>query len=361
MTALARWLDRIDPGTHRRIKGLRLVTAYGIAAMLGTLQQISEGLPDHASLSSIAGGFALWASVSEGQSTRAQSSRDLLLLCAAAVLGALSVVESVPLLAGAGRPGSELMLASGAFLVGYLRRFGILGAGIGSQIYIGQLLAYSAALQPVDRGTILVAGAIAVLAAVVPRLLSGPAEQPVQFHALPPSAPGHPSTALAMGLQAALAALVIIALNGMVALRESAWAITACTYVVTSSTTGTLQRVRQRMVGTLLGVPLGLVFLPLYVDHAVLLWLLAAAAMIIYAIALPERYDVACGAFAFTLMITLAASGVHSTLLLTARIWETLIGCAVGFAAAKLVFPLRAVLLNAESRIEASGEGPISE
>jgi hypothetical protein len=31
-----RWLDRIDPGGHRRIKGLRLVTAYGIAARLGT-------------------------------------------------------------------------------------------------------------------------------------------------------------------------------------------------------------------------------------------------------------------------------------------------------------------------------------
>ncbi|PRY07981.1 hypothetical protein [Paraburkholderia sp. BL25I1N1] len=30
------WLDQLDPGTHRRIKGLRLVTAYGIAAALGT-------------------------------------------------------------------------------------------------------------------------------------------------------------------------------------------------------------------------------------------------------------------------------------------------------------------------------------
>ena len=31
---LGGWLDRIDPGVHRRVKGLRLVTAYGIAAML---------------------------------------------------------------------------------------------------------------------------------------------------------------------------------------------------------------------------------------------------------------------------------------------------------------------------------------
>lgn len=34
IVSIAHWLDRIDPGTHRRIKGLRLVTAYAIAAML---------------------------------------------------------------------------------------------------------------------------------------------------------------------------------------------------------------------------------------------------------------------------------------------------------------------------------------
>src|SRR5882757_10144986 len=74
------WIDRIDPGVHRRIKGLRLVTAYGIAAMLGTMPEISRAVPDASSLSSIAAGFALWASVSEGQATRIKSSRDLLVL-----------------------------------------------------------------------------------------------------------------------------------------------------------------------------------------------------------------------------------------------------------------------------------------
>jgi hypothetical protein len=71
--ALAQWLDRIDPGVHRRVKGLRLVTAYGIAAMLGALHDISHGLPDAGSLSVLAGNFALWASVSEGQATRGRS------------------------------------------------------------------------------------------------------------------------------------------------------------------------------------------------------------------------------------------------------------------------------------------------
>jgi len=34
LAAAPRWFDRIGSGAHRRIKGLRLVTAYGIAAML---------------------------------------------------------------------------------------------------------------------------------------------------------------------------------------------------------------------------------------------------------------------------------------------------------------------------------------
>src|SRR5579863_9228688 len=78
------WFEYIDPGTHRRIKGLRLVAAYGIAAMLGTLLGGSHGLSGGTLLGPLAGGFALWASVFEGQSTRASSSRDLGLMCVAA-------------------------------------------------------------------------------------------------------------------------------------------------------------------------------------------------------------------------------------------------------------------------------------
>jgi Fusaric acid resistance protein-like len=354
---VTRWLEQIDPGSHRRIKGLRLVTAYGIAALLGTQQQISGGLPAGQFLSSLAGGFALWASVSEGESTRGKSSRDLLLLCAAAAFGALSMIMLHPFLSGPGRPGSELTLVAGAYLVGYLKRYGVLGAGIGSQIYIGQLLAFSADLKPGDEPTVGVAGVIAALGAIVPRVLSGPAERPVPFTALPPSDPGRPSTSVAMGVQAALAAIIIVAINRIVALEESAWAITACTYVIAGSASGTIERVRRRMVGTLIGVPLGVACLPLALHLPILLWMAAAAAMVVYAIALPERYDVACAAFAFALMVTLAASGVHSSRLLVARIWETLIGCGLGLAAASLVFPLRAT----SSRDDSSQIGPVME
>jgi hypothetical protein len=344
LAALGRWLDRVDPGTHRRIKGLRLVTAYGIAAALGTLQDIAHSVPSSVSLGYLAGSFALWASVSEGKTTRAKSSRDLVLLSFAAGLGAaLFAVFSKPLqVAGLGGP--ELILVTGAFLVGYLKRFGILGAGIGSQIYIGELLAYGARLRTDDLRAIGIAALIAALASVVPRMLSGPAERPAIAAALaagPEPSPGRRSPEFFMGLQAAIGALVICFLNGLIGLEESAWAITACTYVVAGSATGTIQRVRRRILGTVIGVPIGLACLPVAEHAPLLIWAAAALAMVIYAMALPERYDIACAAFAFTLIVTLAASGVHSIPLLAARAWETLLGGSLGLLAAMFIFPLR--------------------
>ena len=342
--AVGRWLDQVDPGTHRRIKGLRLVTAYGLAAALGTLQDIAHSVPSSVSLGYLAGSFALWASVSEGKTTRAESSRDLLLLSFAAALGATLFVLFLQPLQIAGRAGPELILVSGAFLVGYLKRFGVLGAGIGSQIYIGELLAYGARLTAADLRALGIAALIAALASIVPRVLSGPAERPVQIAALAGgTAPGSRrwSPEFFMGLQAATGAVIIVALNGLIGLEESAWAITACTYVVAGSATGTKQRVRRRILGTLIGVPLGLACLPVAEHAPLLIWAAAALAMIVYAMALPERYDIACAAFAFTLIVTLAASGVHSIPLLAARAWETLLGGAIGLAAAMFIFPLR--------------------
>ena len=343
LTHAGQWLDRIDPGVHRRIKGLRLVTAYGIAAMLGAMPEISRGVPHASSLSSIAAGFALWASVSEGQATRIKSSRDLLLLNGAAVLGAAIMISLAPILTGAGRPGPEFVLVSGAFLVGYLKRFGILGGGIGSQIFIGQLLTYGARLTSADFGMVVVAGMIGALACIVPRVLSGPAELPALTPALgvPYSGPRGLSPELRMGLQASLAALVIVALKEEIHLLESAWAITAATYVVAGSASGTIDRVRRRIIGTMLGVPLALACLPLVGHAPLILWAMAALAMVVYAMALPDRYDIACGAYAFTLLVTLALTGEHSLPLLLARAWETVIGGLLGLLAALFIFPLK--------------------
>jgi len=339
----AGWLEHVDPGTHRRIKGLRLVTAYAIAAMLGAVlepRQVGSG----GTLSSLAGGFALWASVSEGQATRAASSRDLLILCTAAVAGALSMIGVGAMLGSGAWAGPEAVLITGAFLVGYLKRFGTLGAGVGSQVYIGQLLAYGASLHRADTGTAVLAGVVAAAAAIVPRVLSGPAERPVSPPVggpLEPASPARRSRELRMGLQAALAASAIVLLSDAFHLEESAWAITACTYVIGASTADTLDRVRRRVLGTLVGVPLGLMLLPVAAHAPVVLWLAAALAMVVYAMALPERYDVACGAYAFTLMVTLSATGERSTLLLAARAWETLLGGAIGLTVALFVLPLR--------------------
>ena len=343
LTNAGLWLGRIDPGAHRRIKGLRLVTAYGIAAMLGAMPEISRAVPHASSLSSIAAGFALWASVSEGQATRIKSSRDLLVLNGAAVVGAAIMIFLAPILTGAGRPGPELALVSGAFLVGYLKRFGILGGGIGSQIYIGQLLAYGARLTSAGFRMVVVAGMIGALACIVPRVLSGPAELPAITPAVgvPDGDPRGLSPELRMGLQASLAALVIVALNEKIHLVESAWAITAATYVVAGSASGTIDRVRRRIIGTMLGVPLALACLPLVVHAPLIIWAMAALAMVVYAMALPDRYDIACGAYAFTLLVTLALTGEHSLPLLFARAWETVIGGLLGLLAAIFFFPLK--------------------
>jgi hypothetical protein len=342
LSDLALWIERIDPGTHRRIKGLRLVTAYGLAAGLGVLQDITHYVPANVSLVALAGGFALWASVSEARGTRPESSRDLALLCLAAGVGAVMFVLIAPLLQRVGHTGAEMTLVSGAFLVGYLKRFGVTGAGIGSQIYIGQLLAYSLHLTYADWLAIGVAVLLAMFASIVPRTLSGPAEQPATLPALAPvsAAIGWPPE-IVMGLQAATGSAVVVALAEAFHLTESAWAITACTYVVAGSATGTVERVRRRILGTLVGVPLGLVCLPLAEHVPLVIWAAAALAMIVYAMALPERYDIACGAFAFTLIVTMAASGVHSVPLLAARAWETLLGGALGLAAAMFILPLR--------------------
>ncbi len=312
--------------------------------MLGTLLGTSHGLSNGSSLGFLAAGFALWASVSEGRSTRGECSRDLAILVAASVLGAFVMIELAPILRTSHWLGPELTLVTGAFLVGYLKRFGILGAGIGSQIYIGELLAYSTVLTRADLAMVAGAGVIAAIAAIVPRLLSGPAEHPAVASTadslLVPAGNG-PSPELRMGLQAAIAALAIVLLNDLVGLKESAWAITACTYVIAGSAAGTISRVRRRIVGTVIGVPIGLACLPIAHHAPVLAWTLAALAMIIYAMALPERYDIACGAYAFTLMVTLATTGETSTFLLASRAWETLIGGALGLATAMLILPLR--------------------
>jgi hypothetical protein len=297
--AVLAWLDRLDPGTHRRIKGLRLVTAFSLAWMASTMPGIALRSSAGADLGAMVAGFALWASVSEARATRAESSRDLLVLVLAAVAGAVTTIGLTGLLPTTVPVGPELSLVGGAFGVGYLRRFGVLGAGMGSQVFIGQLLAYGYGLTVPDLGMVGVAGAVAAVAEVVPRVLSGSAEHPV----LTPQDAGTPvqpvGTELRMGLQAAAAALVIVALNLSIGLEQSAWTITASTYVISGSLAGTTQRVVRRLIGPSVGVPLA-------ADAPLVIWVAAGLAMIVYAMALPERYDVACGAYAFALVVMLA-------------------------------------------------------
>ena len=224
--------------------------------------------------------------------------------------------------------------------VGYLRRFGITGTGVGSQIYIGQLLAYSAGLGPRDLPIVVVAAVLATIASIVPRVLSGPAEHPPPTSTLPPRA-GRIPPELAMGLQASVAAIVIVALNAAVGLAEFSMGHhrqhlcrgrLRVSYDRPGETSDCRHRDRRPDRS---GVPAA------HDDRAVGGWGAAALAMVMYTMALPERYDIACGAYAFVLIVTLAIGGEHSVPLLEARAWETLLGGALGLATATLLFPLR--------------------
>jgi hypothetical protein len=279
--------------------------------------------------------------VYEGQATRVSSTRDLFVLNVAAVVGALTIAGFSAISVGAVRVNPEWVLIIGAFLVSYLKRFGILGAGVGSQFYLGQLFAYFAGVTRHDLGMIALAGLVAAVASIIPRVLSGPAEHPIPLNTEPPFPDGLASRETRMGLQSAAAASIIVLLSGVLDLQESAWAITASTYVIAGTTSGTADRVRRRIFGNLIGVPLGIACLPIAVHVPPLAWLLAAVAMIIYSMATPDRYDIACAAYAFTLIVTLVISGETSISGLAARAWETLIGGVLGVIAARLIMPLR--------------------
>jgi hypothetical protein len=337
-------LQALDPDGRGRIKGLRLVAAYGIAALLGGVHALTALKLPPATLAILAGGYAVWASVSEARAATAESCRDLAVLCVTAGLGALVYIGIAPVLLRTIPAGAEFALLVGAFLVGFMKRYGVLGAGAGSQFYIGEILAYNFDLNHADIASVGIAVLIALPSAVIPRLLTGRLEYTGTVGALSPTDipnrwPLRPETI--MGLQATIAAMIVIIINKTFGLAESVWAVTAATYVVAATASGTIERVRHRIVGTLIGVPLGLICLPLATHAPAVLWGAAALAMILYGMALPKRYDIACGAFAFTLVVTLAASGEHSIELLAARTWQTILGGALGLAAALWILPLR--------------------
>jgi Fusaric acid resistance protein-like len=321
-----------------RLKGLRLVCAYGLGFALGeTLDRAFDGGAGM-SLGFLVGNFALWASVSEMQVHKARAVFGLVALCVAASCGALLFALASPELARLGRCGPELVLVCGAFLAGALKRFGAMGGGMGSQLYIGALLAYGDGLSGANLRMLAIAAAAAAVAAVLPRLLIGGRVATPTLAFVPTR------SALTMGLQAALAALAVVLLDALLRLDEPQWAITACTYVITATAAATALRARQRIVGTLIGVPLALACLPLAEHWPPLAWMAAATAMIVYATALAERYDIACGAFTFTLIVTLAASGEHSLALLASRAWETLLGGGLGWLSGRYCLRLNAPL-----------------
>jgi hypothetical protein len=94
-----------------------------------------------------------------------------------------------------------------------------------------------------------------------------------------------------MDLQAAFASLAIAVLGHVMGLTESAWAIA----------------------------------------HAPpMIWIMAALALVVYSMTLPEHYEIACGAYTFALVVTMGASGEYPMAVLIARRALRHVGEAVG-------------------------------
>jgi uncharacterized membrane protein YccC len=144
-----------------------------------------------------------------------------------------------------------------------------------------------------------------------------------------------------VAFQAGLSALAIILLSGVLGLDQELWALAASTYVISSSVADTWSRGIRRIVGTAVGVALGLGMALPFAHMPVVVWPLAALAMVIYSVWMPLRYDVACGAYAFALVITLAEAGQSSWGAASARGLDTVIGAAIGMAFSALVLPVR--------------------
>src|SRR5271165_551326 len=138
----ARWLEHIDPGARRRIRGLRLAAVFAIASMAGLLAVPGP----HSVGAACAATFAIWPSVYENAATRRQAMIDLLVMIASSALGASSSAIWTTIVGSTVPVVWLLPLVPGAFFVDYAKRYGTLGIGIGSTAFIGQLIGFGLAL-----------------------------------------------------------------------------------------------------------------------------------------------------------------------------------------------------------------------
>jgi uncharacterized membrane protein YccC len=172
-----------------------------------------------------------------------------------------------------------------------------------------------------------------------------PSRSSVPDGAATPSADPKPALGLLpttrVAIQAGLSALTIIVLNHALGMHHVLWALIASTYVISSSVADTWSRGIRRILGTAVGVALGLAAALMFAQIPPVIWALAALAMVIYSIWMSLRYDVACGAYAFALVITLAEAGNSSWGAASARGIDTVIGAAIGMAFSALVLPVR--------------------
>lgn len=332
------------------LKGARLIVAYALAAGL-SVAIAKHTYADLTSTLSLTSGITLWACVSESAFSYRRALWEVALLVLAGAAASSLMLALSAHIPGESFQWSNYLLVIGAFLVASLRSYGSFFAGLGSQTYIGLLLAGGCKPEFPWRTAGPLIFIAALVSATVPQILLHPLHVIEEEDVVgTDSFAGRWHQGCWLGLQAAFPAIVILITAHFFHLSEAAWAITAAAYVVSLYSSATAGRIRQRLVGTAIGVPLGLIFLVLSPRAHIVIWGFAAAGMILYAVSLPKRYDMACASYAFVLMLTMIANGERSVVLLASRIGETLFGCVLAYLSMIAMSSLRIVTLDCTSK-----------
>lgn len=148
------------------------------------------------------------------------------------------------------------------------------------------------------------------------------------------------SNPLKVALQGALATSITTGLDIGLGLSHAYWATMTVMFVMGNSVGETYVRARYRVVGTLVGVLIGIGYLLAAGDAFLPMVLLGTVAQVISVITARDRYDVSSAAVGFSVVVGLHLVVGLDTEGMLARIYETIIGAVIALVVSSFVLPV---------------------
>ncbi|SNB52418.1 Uncharacterized membrane protein YccC [Arboricoccus pini] len=164
-------LQAEDPGGERMTLGLRVLTAFVLAGLGGSFVAARTGQGNAMVIPPVAALFAAFACMLEAGQSRFGACRDILIMILAGTGSAIVAALMRPLLQPIGAQG--LLLVVAAFMGLWIRRFGPTGHGAGVLLFLGAVYGLPFAFGPDHARWLLLAGIIAMAAAMTLRLQAG--------------------------------------------------------------------------------------------------------------------------------------------------------------------------------------------